>query len=146
MLFLPPGQSETVRIQGAYLSTEDTDRLLGWYRERADGRDDEVPVAPMHAEVDILEELRQMDDAASGVDEIAGDWDELFRAAAEVCINNKGGSTSLLQRRLSIGYGRAARIVDQLQDVGVVGPPDGSKPREVLMTMDELERMLGPGG
>lgn len=146
MLFLPPGQSEPVRIQGAYLSTEDTDRLLVWYRERAEERDEVASVAPMHAEIDILEELRQMDEASSGVDEIAGDWDELFRAAAEVCINNKGGSTSLLQRRLSIGYGRAARIVDQLHDVGVVGPPDGSKPREVLMTMDELDRLLGPGG
>lgn len=145
MLFLPPGQSEPVRIQGAYLSTEDTDRLLGWYRERADERDDTAPVAPMHAEIDILEELRQMDESASGADQISGDWDELFRSAAEVCINNKGGSTSLLQRRLSIGYGRAARIVDQLEDVGVVGPPDGSKPREVLMSMDELERMMGPG-
>lgn len=146
MLFLPPGQSEPVRIQGAYLSTEDTDHLLEWYREQAELRDEAPSVAPMHAEIDILEELKQMDEAASGVDEIAGDWDELFRKAAEVCIANKGGSTSLLQRRLSIGYGRAARIVDQLHDVGVVGPPEGSKPREVLMTLDELDRLLGPGG
>lgn len=149
MLFLPPGQSEPVRIQGAYLSTEDTDRLLSWYREQAEERDgDGEAVAPMHAEVDILEELRrnEMDEAAAAQDEIVGDWDELFRAAAEVCIQNQGGSTSLLQRRLSIGYGRAARIVDQLEDAGVVGGQDGSRPREVLMTLDELDRMMGPGG
>ena len=69
-------------------------------------------------ETDILEELRgrELEDAAAAAEDIAGDWDELFRAAAEVCIQNGGGSTSLLQRRLSIGYGRAARIVDQLHD------------------------------
>jgi S-DNA-T family DNA segregation ATPase FtsK/SpoIIIE len=78
------------------------------------------------------------------VDEIMGDWDELFRAAAEVCISQNQGSTSLLQRRLRIGYGRAARIVDQLHDAGVLGPPDGSKPREVLVTLGELDGICGP--
>jgi S-DNA-T family DNA segregation ATPase FtsK/SpoIIIE len=148
MLFLPPGQSEPVRIQGAFLSTEDTDQLLGWYRGRAEAREDDEGVAPLYAEIDILEDLRshEMDEAASAVDEIAGDWDDLFRAAAEVCIQNQGGSTSLLQRRLAVGYGRAARIVDQLQDAGVLGPPDGSKPRDVLMSLAELDRMMGPGG
>jgi S-DNA-T family DNA segregation ATPase FtsK/SpoIIIE len=148
MLFLPPGQSEPVRIQGAYLSTDDTDRLLDWYRERAEERESVPTEAPMHSEIDILEQLRrhEMDEASAAVDEIVGDWDDLFRAAAEVCIQNQGGSTSLLQRRLSIGYGRAARIVDQLHDAGVVGPPDGSRPREVLMTLGDLDRMMGPGG
>ena len=57
----------------------------------------------------------------------------LFREAAEACIQNQGGSTSLLQRRLRIGYGRAARIIDQLHYAGILGPPDGSKPRDVLV-------------
>ena len=77
--------------------------------------------------------------------QIKGDWDDLFRAAAEVCIQNGGGSTSLLQRRLSIGYGRAARIVDQLHDAEVLGPSDGSKGRKVLISMDELDTMMGGG-
>jgi S-DNA-T family DNA segregation ATPase FtsK/SpoIIIE len=84
-------------------------------------------------------------DAAEAAEAISGDWDELFRAAAEVCIQNGGGSTSLLQRRLSIGYGRAARIVDQLQDAGVLGPSDGAKGREVLMGLDELDAFLVGG-
>jgi S-DNA-T family DNA segregation ATPase FtsK/SpoIIIE len=148
MLFLPPGQSEPVRIQGAFISTEDTESLLSWYREVAEERAleeaSELPVYP--SEVDILEELRaqEMEDASAAADAIAGEWDDLFRAAAEVCIQNQGGSTSLLQRRLSIGYGRAARIVDQLHDAGVVGPPDGSKPREVLLSLAELDQMF-PG-
>jgi len=146
MLFLPPGQSEPVRIQGAFISTEDTERLLGWYRRVMEEREDAVSNARYPSEQDILEELRarEMEEAGSGSDAISGDWDDLFRDAAEVCIQNQGGSTSLLQRRLSIGYGRAARIVDQLHDAGVLGPPDGSKPREVLLTMGELDQLF-PG-
>jgi len=148
MLFLPPGQSEPVRIQGAFISTEDTESLLSWYREVAEERSqEEESVERVYpSEVDILEELRaqEMEDASAAADAITGEWDDLFRAAAEVCIQNQGGSTSLLQRRLSIGYGRAARIVDQLHDAGVVGPPDGSKPRDVLVSLQELDQLF-PG-
>jgi len=148
MLFLPPGGSNPVRIQGAYLPTEDTERLMGWYIEllerRSEAVESEAPDPGL--ESDILEDLRgqELDAAAAAVEEIAGDWDDLFRAAADVCVQNGGGSTSLLQRRLSIGYGRAARIVDQLFDAGVLGPSDGSKGREVLVSMDELDSICGP--
>ncbi len=149
MLYLPPGESEPVRIQGAFLPTEDTERLMDWYREvrerlEAEGKEAEAAAV---LEPDILEEMQshELDAAAAAVEEIAGEWDELFRAAAEVCIQNQGGSTSLLQRRLKVGYGRAARIVDQLEDAGVLGPQDGSKAREVLMGLSELDAMLGPG-
>jgi S-DNA-T family DNA segregation ATPase FtsK/SpoIIIE len=148
MLFLPPGGSVPVRIQGAYLPTEDTERLMGWYVDLLERHAEEQgESADPSTEPDILEELRgqELEDAAAMVEEIAGDWDELFRAAAEVCIQNGGGSTSLLQRRLSIGYGRAARIVDQLHDAGVLGPSDGSKGREVLVSMDELDAICGAG-
>ena len=85
-----------------------------------------------------------MEEAVAAVEEIAGEWDELFRAAAEVCIQNEGGSTSLLQRKLSIGYGRAARIADQLEQAGVLGPSEGAKGREVLVTYDELDEICAP--
>jgi S-DNA-T family DNA segregation ATPase FtsK/SpoIIIE len=150
MLFLPPGESAPVRVQGAFLPTEDTEQLMAWYRELQERHEEpeEAIAAEPAQERDILEEVRshELVEAAEAVEAIAGDWDELFRAAAEVCIQNGGGSTSLLQRRLSIGYGRAARIVDQLQDSGVLGPSDGAKGRELLMTYDELEAFLGGGG
>ena len=149
MLFLPPGQSEPVRIQGAYLPTEDTEKLMGWYRELQDRHEaaGAAPAAPSVLEPDILDQVRshELVEAAEAVEAIAGDWDELFRAAAEVCIQNGGGSTSLLQRRLSIGYGRAARIVDQLQEAGVLGPSEGAKGREVLMGLHELDAFLAGG-
>lgn len=148
MLFLPPGESDPVRIQGAYLSTEDTERLMGWYTELIERHQDEGEIPDTTLETDILEELhgQELEDAAIVAEEIAGDWDELFQASAEACIQNGTGSTSLLQRRLSIGYGRAARIVDQLFDAGVIGDSDGSKGREVLMSMDELETFMRGGG
>ncbi|NNF12509.1 MAG: hypothetical protein HKN72_04775 [Gemmatimonadetes bacterium] len=147
MLFLPPGGSTPVRIQGAYLPTEDTERLMGWYADLLERHSEETAEAPATDEPDIFEELKsqELEDATAVLEEIAGDWDELFRAAAEVCIMNEGGSTSLLQRKLSIGYGRAARIADQLQDAGVLGPSEGAKGREVLVTMDELDDICGPG-
>jgi DNA segregation ATPase FtsK/SpoIIIE, S-DNA-T family len=140
MLFLPPGTSDPVRVQGAFVSTAETDRLMGWYR------DSERPPAHRHAaaEPDILEVVRERDQEAAGKasDEVFEEWDDLFRQAAEVCIQHEQGSTSLLQRRLRIGYGRAARIVDQLEHAGVLGPPDGSKPRDVLIGLDGLDLLL----
>jgi DNA segregation ATPase FtsK/SpoIIIE, S-DNA-T family len=136
MLFLPPGTSDPVRIQGAYVSTAETERLMGWYRDHAR----EV----VGRERDILEVVRERDQELAGGlnEEVLEEWDDLFRQAAEVCIQHEQGSTSLLQRRLRIGYGRAARIVDQLEHAGVLGPPDGSKPREVLIGMHALDLLL----
>jgi S-DNA-T family DNA segregation ATPase FtsK/SpoIIIE len=138
MLFLPPGQSDPVRIQGAYVSTEDTERLMHWYDERAKGR----PIA----EEDILEYVRSREAAdaeGDGMSEFFGERDALFRQAAEICIQHNQGSTSLLQRRLRVGYGRAARIIDQLHAAGILGPPDGSKPREVLLGLESLDAVCG---
>ncbi|HEX6940350.1 MAG TPA: DNA translocase FtsK [Longimicrobiales bacterium] len=139
MLFLPPGTSDPVRIQGAYLATEDTERLMAWYRGRAKGRPE--------PEDDILEVVRahEAEAADDGPDPIDAERDALFRQAAEVCIQFQQGSTSLLQRRLRIGYGRAARIIDQLHNAGVLGPPDGSKPREVLVGLESLDHICGEG-
>jgi S-DNA-T family DNA segregation ATPase FtsK/SpoIIIE len=146
MLFLPPGKSEPVRVQGAFISTEDTEALTKWYAERVAeheaqrGQEGLVP----ELEADILEAVQAMEEADSTGAERPGaleDRDPLFREAAEVCIHNQLGSTSLLQRKLRIGYGRAARIIDQLQEAGILGPPDGSKPREILTGLDALDEV-----
>ena len=81
----------------------------------------------------------QEGESEAGGEAHEGERDALFREAAEACIQNQGGSTSLLQRRLRIGYGRATRIIDQLHYAGILGPPDGSKPREVLVGFDQLD-------
>ena len=139
MLFLPPGKSEPMRLQGAYIGTEESEKVMGWYVARREAR--RAAVQSVAAEADILEMVRAQEGEGEGgpVEDEAGERDALFREAAEACIQNQGGSTSLLQRRMRIGYGRAARIIDQLHYAGILGPPDGSKPREVLVGFDQLD-------
>jgi len=99
---------------------------------------------PEIAEANILDEVRAQEDTGElEADEEPGERDKLFRTAAELCIQHQGGSTSLLQRRMRIGYGRAARIMDQLEKAGILGPPDGSKPRDVLVDFAQLESICG---
>jgi S-DNA-T family DNA segregation ATPase FtsK/SpoIIIE len=154
MLFIPPGKSEPARLQGAFISSEDTERLMQWYADRREARRRAfeakglIPEEPTQAEPDILEAVRQREALDAGVSadaaEEPGERDKLFREAAECVVQHQQGSTSLLQRRLKVGYGRAARIIDQLHDAGVLGPPDGSKPRDVLVGLEELDRICGP--
>jgi DNA segregation ATPase FtsK/SpoIIIE, S-DNA-T family len=145
MLFLPPGLSDPIRVQGAYLSTEETERLMGWYRERAKERSEETLLEGVgHEERDILDIVRAAEtsgDDIEAAEEALQDLDKLFHEAAELCIQHQGGSTSLLQRRLRIGYGRAARVIDQLHHAGILGPADGSKPRDVLVDFVQLQQM-----
>lgn len=148
MLMLPPASSEAVRIQGAYLSTEETEQLMEWYREQARIRREEALERGFDpstsAEANILDEVRAQEDTGElEADEEPGERDKLFRQAAELCIQHQGGSTSLLQRRMRIGYGRAARVMDQLEKAGVLGPPDGSKPRDVLIDFTQLDSICG---
>jgi S-DNA-T family DNA segregation ATPase FtsK/SpoIIIE len=154
MLFIPPGKSEPWRLQGAFIPNEDTERLMQWYRDEREAKRKAyeaqglVLEEPVAAEPDILEAVRQREaleqGAEEGEDAEVGDRDKLFREAAEIVLHHQQGSTSLLQRRLKVGYGRAARIIDQLHAAGILGPPDGSKPRDVLVGLDELDRICGP--
>ena len=153
MLFIPPGKSEPSRLQGAFLSSDDTEHLMKWYQDRREAKRAALVAQGAGAddalnEPDILEAVRQREalETGKGDDDESEpvDRDKLFREAAEVVIQHQQGSTSLLQRRLKVGYGRAARIIDQLHFAGVLGPPDGSKPRDVLVGLDELERICGP--
>ena len=154
MLFIPPGKSEPSRLQGAFISSEDTERLMGWYEAKRDARraalaaQGLVVEEPVSTEPDILETIRareaadKLGDDDGEIDD--ADRDKLFREAAEVVIQHQQGSTSLLQRRLGVGYGRAARIIDQLHAAGILGPPNGSKPREILSGLEDLDRICGP--
>jgi S-DNA-T family DNA segregation ATPase FtsK/SpoIIIE len=131
MLFLPADRAEPIRIQGAYLSGEETAKVVAYLRD-AGRRLNAEAVAPP---VDIIAEASELEIAA--LDE----RDELFFAAAKVVVDHDQGSTSLLQRRLRVGYSRAARILDQLERANIVGPPDGTKPRQVLIDSDDLETL-----
>ena len=121
MLYLPPEQAKPMRIQGAFISDKETTALTSFIKNQGLG--------PQYTE-EVTSMSKSGMPQVSGVD---GEIDDLFRKAIEVVCQYDRASASLLQRRLSIGYARAARIIDQLEAAGVVGGAEGSKPREVLV-------------
>ncbi len=129
MLFLPPGQPEPVRIHGAYLSSEETDRIVGFIRDQG-------------LQMFKLESISQGVGEPSQADMDFGD--PLFKEACQVCVQQKQGSVSLLQRRLGIGYQRAARLVDKLEKAGIVSTFDGSKARDVLVDQAYIDTLFRP--
>jgi S-DNA-T family DNA segregation ATPase FtsK/SpoIIIE len=132
MLFMPAGRPEPYRIHGAYVSEEDTARVVEFWKAKA------VPGTPVPLATDAsaVEEEEDEEGAAATFD------DELIREAARLVVTHQQGSTSLLQRRLKVGYSRAGRLMDQLEQLGVVGPFQGSKAREVLVDERWLEDNL----
>jgi S-DNA-T family DNA segregation ATPase FtsK/SpoIIIE len=139
MLFLEPGKSEPMRLQGAYISTEESERLMERYRAWKVEREQRGMLES--AETNILDEVPDGEGGEGGGEGAseAGERDPQFKEAAVACVQNQGGSTSLLQRKLGIGYGRAARIMDQLEEAGILGPANGSKPRDVRIGIDQLD-------
>ncbi|MGN6391401.1 MAG: DNA translocase FtsK [Gemmatimonadales bacterium] len=143
MLFLEPGKSEPMRLQGAFISTEESERIMERYRSWKVQREQVGLVEP--TESNILDEVPDAE-AGEGAGESsaeAGERDPQFKEAAIACVQNQGGSTSLLQRKLGIGYGRAARIMDQLEEAGILGPANGSKPRDVRIGIDQIDEYCG---
>jgi S-DNA-T family DNA segregation ATPase FtsK/SpoIIIE len=138
MLFLEPGKSEPMRLQGAYISTEETEKLMARYSKWKEEQKKRGVSEAM--ETNILDEVpdTEAEDMGEGPSD-PSERDPLFKDAALACVQNQGGSTSLLQRKLGIGYGRAARLMDQLEEAGILGPQNGSKPRDVRIGIDQVE-------
>jgi len=139
MLFLEPGKSEPMRLQGAYIGTEESERLMERYRKWVAERGERGVAEPV--ESNILDEVPDTEAGEGGGEEglDPSERDPLFKDAAVACVQNQGGSTSLLQRKLGIGYGRAARLMDQLEEAGILGPQNGSKPRDVRIGIEQVE-------
>jgi S-DNA-T family DNA segregation ATPase FtsK/SpoIIIE len=121
MLYVPPDQARPTRIQGAFVSDAEINRLINFLKNKQ---------APSYTE-EVTEMPVQIETRQAG-GEGGGARDPLFKQAVEIVCQNNKASSSLLQRKLSIGYSRAAKILDQMQEAGIVGPPDGSKAREVI--------------
>jgi S-DNA-T family DNA segregation ATPase FtsK/SpoIIIE len=143
MLFLEPGKSEPMRLQGAYISTEESEKIMERYRQWKAEREQRGMVESI--ETNILDEVPEGETGEGGGEGAGegGERDPQFKEAALACVQNQGGSTSLLQRKLGIGYGRAARIMDQLEEAGILGPANGSKPRDVRIGIDQIDEYCG---
>jgi S-DNA-T family DNA segregation ATPase FtsK/SpoIIIE len=134
MLFSPPGSSRLVRAQGAFVSDEEVLELVEFLK---------VNGPPQYAtsvqqQIDRAAAEEDEDGEGGGDDGDMGDDEELFQQALDVLKSTKRASTSMIQRRLRIGYNRAARIMDLMEDKGIVGPENGSSPREILKDLDTL--------
>jgi S-DNA-T family DNA segregation ATPase FtsK/SpoIIIE len=130
MLYLPPGSPKPVRMQNPFMSTDEVERLT-----------DHIAKQQGYSKPFYLPSL--LDRRKGGARGTAGARDEFFQEAARLIVRHQQGSVSLLQRRLKVGYSRAARIVDELEAAGIVGPFDGSKARLVLVENDgQLDRIL----
>ena len=128
MLFQTAELSKPRRIQGAFISDDEIKRVVNFLKNAG-------------GEAEYNEEVTEKNKGGSTSFDYAGDdGDELYDEAMEIVIRAGKASASLLQRRLRIGYARAARIIDLFEDNGVVGPPDGAKPREVLVSLDKLSK------
>ena len=141
MLYSPLGSGKPMRIQGAYVSDEEREDVIDFIKRSS---------APEYSE-DILEQIEKAaeDKPASGSSKSQADeepqaksqFDELLPQAVDVIFETKHASVSMLQRRLKLGYSRAARLVDQMEQLGIVGPFEGSKPRQVLITKQQWQEM-----
>jgi S-DNA-T family DNA segregation ATPase FtsK/SpoIIIE len=124
MLFLPPGSSRLLRVHGAYVDELEINKIVAHIKAQW---------AP-----DYDETITQSDEEAMGLEDSGGERDELFEEALRICVEMKRASTSVLQRRLRIGYGRAAAVLDQMEREGLIGQADGARPRPVLGRAHEL--------
>lgn len=131
MLFLPAGRPDALRVHGAYISEEESQRVVDFWRAKA--AVSTAPPPPLATEAKLPES-----DEEEGEDGFMDD--ELVPEAARLVVMHAQGSTSLLQRRLKVGYSRAGRLMDQLEQLGVVGPFNGSKARDVLVDQHWLQQ------
>ena len=127
MLYYPLGAAKPVRIQGAFISEEESEKVI-----------DEIK-AQKQEEVKYEEEIMETISRPVAVKD--NDVDEFLEEAIDFVVSNNQGSASMLQRKFKIGFNRAARLIDSMEERGIVGPSEGSKPRKVLMTKEELENL-----
>ena len=144
MLFMPVGLSKPMRIQGCFVSNREVEAVVQYLKSSGEEQEyDET----------IIEEInRQAEATGKASSHAAGDEDEeaeddMLPQAIQVAVENGSISTSMLQRKLRLGYARAGRIMDMMEQKGIIGPSQGSKPRDVLITRQQwLEMTLRQDG
>ena len=150
MLYAPIGVSKPIRIQGTWVSDTERENVVESVKKNGDAKYDEE----VAHQIDKAAEEKESNGKKDTSDESAGDYDELLTQAVEIIFETGQASVSMLQRRLKLGYARAARIVDQMEQLKIVGPFEGAKPRQMLINRAQWHEMqlvhgtapLGPTG
>ena len=123
MLYLANGSNALSRIQGAFLSDDEVDKVVSYVKSQGE---------PDYLDESIFEDDVEEDSYDDGSDSCGNGDEDMYEKAKQIVFERKGASASYLQRRLGIGYNRAAKLVEQMEEEGIVGPANGSKPREIL--------------
>ena len=145
MLYAPLGEGKPRRVQGCFISAEEIERVVAFVKENGEASYDTSVIEQIEQNVAEKERSSGKGGSAAAEEAPADDADEMLSAAIEVVLETGQASTSLLQRRLKLGYSRAARIVDQMEERGVVGPFEGSKPRQLLITKEQWQELKMKG-
>lgn len=139
MLYSPLGVGKPMRVQGAFVSDEEREKVISFVKEGARVEYSEDILAQIEKAAE--DKNSSSDNDKQDNSDFGNDYDDLLPQAVDVIFETKQASVSMLQRRLKLGYARAARIVDQMEEIGVVGPFEGSKPRQVLITRQQWQEM-----
>ena len=134
MLFAPYGANKPFRIQGCFVSDEEVEAVVGFVKGRHTSEYDDTVME----EIETRATMDKKDKGAPSSSDDIGEEDPMLSAAIEFVVENGQASTSMLQRRLKLGYARAARLIDMMEERGIVGPYEGAKPRPVLITKEQL--------
>ena len=149
MLFAPVGAAKPMRVQGSFVSEAEVEKVVSFIREnnsKAKFNNDFINrIEEEAAKCGMGKKGAAAANDMSGMDDDVEGGDSKFREAVKLAIEQGKISTSLMQRRLGVGYGRAAKIIDTMEQMGYVSKPDGNKPRRVLITMDEYMRRVSEG-
>ena len=135
MLYNPLGMSKPLRVQGCFVTTDEVEEVISFIKNNSTADYSE----------EVMEHIdRQAESSGGGgtAGDAGEEEDSMLQAAIEVVVDSGQASVSMLQRRLKLGYSRAARLVDQMEERGIVGPFEGSKPRQVLITKDQWKEMV----
>lgn len=143
MLFNPVGAQKPLRVQGAFVSDEEVEAVVEFIKSQGH----EATANSEEIVAEIEREAARCDSGKKGASALAqpgdeGDEDPMLRSALELAVESGKISTSLIQRRLSLGYGRAAKLIDRMERLGYVSAPDGQKPREVLISKEQFMEMV----
>ena len=138
MLFMPLGQSKPLRVQGCYVTNQEVERVVEFLKDSD---------KPQEYDQEVIDEIEKQAAASGGKnagrdeDGSVDEWDEALPDAIRLAVEAGSISTSMLQRKMRFGYSRAGRIIDQMEQKGIIGPSEGSKPRKVLITMQQWNEM-----
>ena len=142
MLYFPLGTGKPKRVQGCLISDEEVAAVVDFIKKQSGSAEyDESIIHEIEKHAAEKDKQGKGGGGSAAAEEPGGDYDELLPAAIEVVVETGMASVSMLQRRLKLGYSRAARLVDQMEEKGVVGPFEGSKPRQVLITKEQWQEM-----